>query len=173
MAVPKHIKDEVSEIIWKEADQLDWTHLNIAEKSSRYKIWAKDDRIGKVLTRYMPVERVHPYIKDSLLKPYAKSKKLEAYDVQNILNLDEYSIVQEYVKPLGFRLEDGRIACWGRALDWKIVLLATFERSCEAEEFSAHTVILMESHGKFSTKKFQHIVSDACEKLKIDNIKFK
>jgi hypothetical protein len=172
MPVPKHIREELSQIIWKEADELDWIHLNIHEKSGQYKIWAKDERIGQILSRYMSVERVHPYIKDSLLKPYAKSKKLERDDVLELLGLGSKKVAQEYIKPLGFSLEDGKIICWGRALDWKIVLLSTFERAQERTSYEAFSVILTDSHGKFSSMKYQNIVQDASTKLGIESIHF-
>ena len=173
MAVPSDVKTALSKIIWKEADEYDWTHLSIHEKAIQYKIWAQDERIGQVLSRYMPIERVHPYIKDSMLKAYANSKKLNAHDVLHFLQLDSLEIEGAYTQPFGVLLEDGKIVSWGRAIDWKIILLAMFERSLERRSYSAHSIILTDSHGKFSSTKFQDIVKQAARKLEIDSIHFR
>lgn len=173
MAVPSDVKTALSKIIWKEADELDWTHISIHQKAVQYKFWAQDERIGQVLSRYMPIERVHPYIKDSMLKAYANSKKLHAKVVLGFLHLDSSARAAKYKQPFGIRLDDGKIVCWGRALDWKIILLAIFERSLERSSYSAHSVILTDSHGKFASTKFQGIVKEAARKLEIDSVHFR
>lgn len=173
MAVPADVRQSICDLLWKQADELDWTCLNNYQKSQQYKIWAQDERIGVVLSRYMPLERVHPYIKDSLLKPYAKSKKPEKADIMRLLGGEDVEAADEYIKPHGFRLEDGRIICWGRAVDWKIVLLATFERSKEALGYTPHAAILTESNGKFSSASYCSIIEEAAELLGIEKLLFK
>lgn len=167
MSVPVDVRKAVSELLWEQADELDWVCLNNFQKSEQYKIWAQDDRIGVVLSRYMPLERVHPYIKDSLLKPYAKSKKPEVVDILRLLQCHDSVVVEDYIKPHGFRLDDGRIICWGRAVDWKIVLLALFERSKELSLFKPYAAVLSESNGRFSSVSYQSMIREASELLGI------
>jgi len=173
MAVPADVRQSICDLLWEQADELDWTCLNNYQKSQQYKIWAQDDKIGVVLSRYMPLERVHPYIKDSLLKPYAKSKKPEKADILRILGDESLKTVEEYIKPPGVRLDDGRIICWGRAVDWKIVLLAIFERSKSSEDFSPYAAVLTESNGKFSSASYCSIIEEAAELLGIEKLFFK
>ena len=173
MAVPTDVRKSISDILWEQADELDWTCLNLHQKSQQYKVWAQDERIGVVLSRYMPLERVHPYIKDSLMKPYAKSKKPEKTDILRILGEEHVETVSDYIKPHGFRISDGRIICWGRAVDWKIVLLAIFERSKESEAYTPHAAILTEPNGKFSSDTYRKILQEAAELLGIEILLFK
>lgn len=173
MAVPTEVRQAICEILWEQADYLDWVSMNIHQKSQQYKLWAQDEDIGAVLSRYMPLERVHPYIKDSLLKPYAKSKKIKKEEVFRLLNINESVIKQEYIKPLGVRLDSGRIICWGRAIDWKIILLAIFERYKEDTLYEPYAAILTEANGKFSSESHREVISEAGKLLGIRKIIFK
>ena len=173
MAVPSDVRKSICSLLWKQADDMDWTCLNNFQKSQQYKNWTQDDKIGGVLSRYMPLGRVHPYIKDSLLKPYAKSKKPEKDDILRLLEMDSQEPVEEYIKPLGVRLKDGKIIVWGRAVDWKIVLLAIFERAKESKRFIAHAAILTESNGKFSSQSYCSIIQEAADLLHINKLLFR
>lgn len=173
MAVPTEVRKSICKLLWEQADQLDWVSMNIHQKSQQYKLWAQDESIGAVLSRYMPLERVHPYIKDSLLKPYAKSKKIKSEEVFRLLSINESNIKQEYIKPLGVRLDDGRIICWGRAIDWKIILLAIFERYKEDISYTPYAAILTEANGKFSSETHREVITEAGTLLGISKILYK
>ena len=172
MALPTNIRDKIKENLWNQADKMNWSDMNIYDKSIQYKNWGQDAEIGEVLSRYMPYQSVHKYIKDSLMKPYAKSKKLTHENVLKIFGLENISASDFYNKPLGVRLIDGRIVCWGRAVDWKIVLLAIFERSKEDISYSPFCALLTNSNGKYASEKFQDLATDASKKLGLKEINF-
>ena len=172
MSIPQQIKDQIAAKLWAQADNINWLELNITEKSTQYKIWAEDAEIGQKLSRYMPYPSVHKYIKDSLMKPYAKSKALTETQVLEIFSIDNSPVLETYIKPFGFMLADGRIVCFGRAVDWKIVLLSTFERAAEKESLSPYGALLTGANGKFASKKFKKLAKEASEKLGIMNLIF-
>jgi hypothetical protein len=172
MAVPSKVRETIKEKIWEEADRIDWMSMNITQKSIQYNQWAEDEALGIVLSHYIPYQSVHKYLKDSILKPYSRSKQPKNIDISRLLNLDDSLVEQDYVKPLGFRLDDGLIVCWGRAVDWKIVLLSIFERSKERGDYAPHAAILTDSSGKFLSDNWRSMVKDASDLLGIERILF-
>jgi hypothetical protein len=172
MSIPPTVRDEIIDLIWEQADDMDWIHLNNRQRSDQYKIWAQDERIGIVMSRYIPYQSVHKYIKDSIIKVYAKSKKLSETDILHLLNIEGAKIEEEYIKPMGVRLSDGRVICWGRAVDWKMVLLPVFERSTPKSTYIRHAVVLSASSGKFASPSWQQMVLEAGKLLKIERTIF-
>lgn len=172
MSVPADVKKDICCRLWAQADTLDWVHLSIPQKTQQYEIWAKDTSIGIQLSHYMTLDRVHPYIKDSLMKPYAKQKKLSTDNIFKLLVVDSEFVVEDYIKPHGVRLDDGRIVCWGRAVDWKIILLSLFERSQIRPDFVPFAAVLSDSSGKFNSMYFNNIIGPASKLLGIQRIVF-
>jgi hypothetical protein len=87
--------------------------------------------------------KVRVYIKDTLLKDYAGHRLAD--DVAPLRALGFSSPFAEaeetYVKPHGRRLLDGRIVCWGRAEDWKSILMALHERAYVRESARPHAAV--------------------------------
>jgi len=171
MAIPEEIKKMVYERVWSEADRIGWKGLTITEKTEQYRNWAISDAIGGVLSRYMDVERVHPYIKDSIIQKYSKSISLSVDRALNLAGVqsDSYAIAEEFIKPFGVRLSDNRIVLWGRAVDWKIVLLSMFERTC-GNKYIPKCAILTDCFGKFNTSSFENLINTASSRLGIQSI---
>ena len=173
MAIPEEVRKIVYERVWAEADSIGWNGLTITEKTEQYRNWALSDEVGGVLSKYMDVERVHPYIKDSIIKAYSRSTSLsinKALCLAGIKDSDN-SPVEEYIKPFGVRLSDRNIILWGRAVDWKIVLLAMFERTY-GNDYTPKCAILTNCFGKFDTKLFENLITTAAGKLGIESIVF-
>ena len=173
MAIPEEFRTIVYERVWAEADRIGWNRLTITEKTEQYRNWALSDEVGGVLSKYMDVERVHPYIKDSIIKAYSRNTSLSADKALNLAGIknSDGNIVEEFIKPFGVRLSNRNIILWGRAVDWKIVLLAMFERT-HANGCTPKCAILTDCFRKFDTRSFETLINTAANKLGIESIVF-
>lgn len=174
MNLPKAVKDIVAKTVQEKADELDWMRMTITEKAKYYEIWAADESIGGKLSFYMPFERVHKYIKDTIVKEYSRSRKHTSNEILIIIGCknDKIPKLKDYIKPLGTLLADGRLICWGRAKDWKIVLLSAFERMQTIKEVKTTIVVLTDASGNYKGKAFTKLAKDASERLQVSQLYF-
>ena len=129
MTVPKQIRDSIKEHLWAEADKLDWANLSAHEKAKFYSQWTETSSIGGELGLYMDPRQIRVYLKDTLLKSYARERLASPDRIFRVLEIESNGpIAEEYIKPHGRRLWDGRVIAWSRASEWKPTLLAVFEQ---------------------------------------------
>lgn len=166
MIMPEAIRDTMRDRLWAMAEDLGWSSLSDSERSEFYERWTKDATIGGQLAHFMDPRKVRVYIKDSLLKPYERTRMLETEcDVWSALNLAGPDTgAHVYIKPHGRRLEDGRVVCWGKSRDWKLIIMAVFERGQSSVGFSAYAAVLIET-GQTAEKSRRQLVRDAAERL--------
>ena len=172
MTIPAAVKESLKQQLWDAADQLEWDKLTNADKARFYDIWTKDDGIGGVISRYIDGSKVRVYIKDTLLKEYGKSRISDPDRPFRSVGLTKDVIVAEkFIKPHGVRLVDGRVLCWGRADDWKTVLLAVHERSFvnNSKPFAA---ALFSLNGRYHDIHTREVVVDAALKLRIERLEW-
>ncbi len=74
MSIPEIVKKNLKVKLFGYADTLGWLHLSTAEKKKHYEAWTRDTTIGGVLGRFVEQGKVRVYIKDTLLKDYARIK---------------------------------------------------------------------------------------------------
>ena len=167
------LRDSIQKKLWAECDDLGWMALPYSERAPYYERWTKDPEIGGQLAHVMDPRAVRVYIKDTLVKPYVRERLLGSESaVRAVVGLDaESAATQRYVKPHGFRLEDGRVICWGRSREWKSILLAVFERAAEARDASPFAAILVES-GQTEKARKRALVQDASRRLGIERIEW-
>jgi hypothetical protein len=171
MNLPDRTRDQLRERMWRIADEIDWLALGPTEKSQHYENWTKDPEVGGILQRYMAVGQVRVYIKDSLLKDYPRARRADQEKPFRMLGLDaKVSVTRVFIKPHGRLLADGRIVCWGRAADWKTILMAVFERSFTIRGATPHAAILTELAGKFSENGVRAVVIEAAKRLRIEKV---
>jgi hypothetical protein len=149
MTIPSDVRSNIKTLLWDEAASADWCRLGQAEKARYYEHWSRDARIGLRLARYMDQAQVRVYIKDTLLKGYGLAELADPTRALRALGLDGVdSAAVRYTKPHGLRLADRRVLCWGRAQDWKGILMAVHERAFlnEGLPFAA---VLTQSSGRY------------------------
>jgi hypothetical protein len=165
------IREPLREHMWRIADEIDWLALGAAEKTRHYDNWTKDPEVGGVLQRHVPLGEVRVYIKDSLLKDYPRARRADQDKPFRMLGLDANAMVtRHFIKPHGRLLADGRIVCWGRAADWKGILLAVFERSYTIRDSQPFAALFTESSGKFSDTSSRAVVIEAGKRLGIQKL---
>lgn len=173
MRIPDDVRDRLREEIWSRADKLGWSTLKDAERARQYEQWSRDADIGGVLAHYMDARKVRVYIKDSLLKPYERAR-LSGTEQQILgrLGIPAASEVGDrYIKPHGIVFADGRIVSWGNSRDWKLVLMAMFERAASRPGSSAFGTVLLEN-GKTGDAAIRKMVREAARRLGIERMEW-
>jgi len=171
MSVPERVRDEMKRLLRQRADEIGWLHLPAPRKSLMYEQWSTDPSIGGVLGRYIDSRRVRVYIKDTLLKDYVRSRladdtlPLRAVDIA-----PEAAVAETYIKPHGRRLTDGRVVCWGRADDWKAVLLAAYERAYPRNGSRPFGAVLLGAVGRYGQDDIREMVEDAAKRLGVERV---
>ena len=172
MSVPDATKTALKNKLWQQADDLEWVNLSPADKSQHYEAWTKDPGIGRRLGRYMGQGQVRVYIKDTLLKDYTRSRLANHERPFRVLGIPEAAafVAEMYDKPHGRRLEDGRLICWGRADNWKTILMALHERAFGNSNSYPHAAVFLYSVRRFHETDARVLVEDAALKLGIERV---
>ena len=173
MTIPENIRNDAKVRLWAAADSLRWSTLPDSERAKYYELWTREPEIGGRLAHFMDPRKVRVYIKDSLVKPYERSRlsSLED-DVWRLLAFaDPGSSAESYIKPHGRRLPDGKIVAWGNSRDWKLILMAVFERAHARPGYEAFGAVLLES-GKTAEEHRRRLVRAAASGLGIRNLEW-
>ncbi len=173
MRLPDDVRDRLRDRIWSAADELGWSALNDQERSRQYEQWTRDPEIGGTLAHYMDPRKVRVYIKDSLLKPYERAR-LSGTEREILGRLGipaDSEVTTRYIKPHGILFADRKIVCWGNSRDWKLVLMAMFERAASHHESLSFGAVLHES-GKTSAAATRVIVREAARRLGIERMEW-
>ena len=171
MIMPDAIRDDIKDRLWAAADSLRWSTLSDVERAQHYELWTRDPLIGGRLGHFMDPRKVRVYIKDSLVKPYERSRlSLLEGDVWRLLSFPNPGPhAQRYIKPHGRRLQDGKIICWGKSRDWKLILMAVFERSQARPGSEAFGAVLLES-GRTADEHQRRLIREAASRLGIGKL---
>jgi hypothetical protein len=150
MSVPDQIRQELKAKLWKIADQVGWLTLSATEKSRHYEDWTRDPDVGGLVARYIPLGDVRVYVKDTLLKDFARFRLADEGMPCRVLRVSAtIEVARNYVKPHGRQLKDGRIICWGRATAWKTILMAAYERAYSQGGLKPYGVALTHAVGRY------------------------
>lgn len=171
-ALPADIRERIRQKIWAQANELDWPRISDFERTVWYENWTKDKDVGGVLSHFMDARKVRVYIKDSLLKPYLRSRLQNGWEsVLLAINLDasEAIIEKSYDKPHGRQLTDGKVICWGNSREWKSVLFSVFERAYKLDSGQPHAAVLVET-GRTTSAGIREMVLDASNKLGLSHL---
>jgi hypothetical protein len=173
MKLPDNVRDRIRDLLWERATDLGWSDLADIERSRHYEQWTRETAIGGTLAHYMDPRKVRVYIKDSLLKPYERARVsgteqdiLAALDIGPTLG-----VAHRYIKPHGIRFAEGQIIAWGKSRDWKLILMAMYERTALNPGASSFGIVLLES-GKTTDESTRILVRGAATRLGIARMKW-
>ena len=173
MKVPDKTYRRIKNRLWGFADELNWPTLSNPQKSALFEDWIRDDQIGGVLSRYLDARSVRVYIKDTIMKPYARERIKDFAPIAELLGIPDNSDVAEtYIKPHGLRLTDGKVICWGLSRDWKTILFAVFERAHVAPSAVPFAAVIMFAVGKYQQPRHRQMIETAAVKLGIRHLKW-
>ena len=171
MMMPNNIRDQIRDLDWELEHESGWSDLSDGDRAQYYELWNRDARIGGRFGHFMDPRKVRVYIKDSLLKPYERQRLSLSEDVvlQRVDISPGGAVVQSFIKPHGRLLEDGQLVCWGKSRDWKLILMASFERAALDTRTRSTAVILLES-GKTLEEASRRLVRSAASRLGVDRL---
>jgi len=173
VSIPDAIREELTKTLWSYADELGWLTLAASSKSRYYDNWTTDPKVGGVLARFIDLGQARLYIKDALMKRYACARRGDPGTALSALGIPQKTkIRRSFVKPHGLLLADGRVVCWGRANNWKLILLAVHERVYNAPNAVPFGAVLTQAGGNFSEQSTQAVVLDAAHKLGIQQLRW-
>ena len=169
MSVPDAVRREIKEMLWSEADRLNWPSLSASDKSRYYGIWTETGDVGGRLSQYMDPRQVRVYIKDTLLKPYTREASASHDLAFRVLGIGaEARPVASYIKPHGRLLDDDRHVAWSKASEWKATLMALHERAFQRG--IPYGAVLTHAGSKFSLEEDRRVVEAAASKLGIERV---
>lgn len=168
--VPDDIRQRLRTALWARADELGWQNLTWVEKSPIYEQWTKDPEVGGVLSRLMDAQQVRLYIKDTVMKGYVRDRQADASAPLRMLGIDATAIAEIFERPHGRRLNDGRVIAWGNAEDWKLVVMALYERAYGDKASFPYAAVLFQALGKFHDTATRAMVEDAASKLGVTRV---
>ncbi len=147
MKLPDDVRGRIRDLLWERANDLGWSELSDGERSRYYEHWTRETAIGGTLGHYMDPRKVRVYIKDSLLKPYERARVSGTeQDILAVLDISPtFEVVLRYIKPHGLRFIDGKIIAWGKSRDWKLILMAMYERTALNPDATSFGTVLLES----------------------------
>lgn len=171
MKIPDDVRETIVTRIASAADQQRWMNLSLQEKADLYVEWARDPYIGGVLQDFMGTNEIHRYLKDSIIKNYARDKMEDPSIVLLALGIpSDVPIVKTYIKPHTIMLDDRRIISWSSADQWKSTVLAVYERSRAAKRSTPFAAVLFNAEGKFSDGQVRAMVEDVAKRLDVVRI---
>jgi hypothetical protein len=164
------VREALRQRLWETADRIGWMSLSPVVKSKSYEDWTRDPQVGGLLARYIDRGQVRVYLKDTLLKDYVREHLADESRPFRVLGITDAAAVEAYIKPHGRRLGDGRVICWGRAEDWKSVLMAVHERTYAKGNARPFAAVLMQPTGRLHEDHVRELIEDAAKKLGIERI---
>ena len=168
-ALPATVKRDIQGKLWQRAAAMDWESMTVIARARQYTLWVSDPEIGGVLAAYMDARRVHPYLKDTLMKPFARANVSDAGRALSALGLPVGApVLERYERPHGVRLQRG-VVSWGKADDWKLILMAAHERAFVKRSEIAG-VVLLPPLTRFLQAQAREVVEDAGRRLGIAQV---
>ncbi|WBP88095.1 PIN domain-containing protein [Kitasatospora cathayae] len=160
--IPSDIRELLLVEIYQQAHDIGWESLSNAEKTSQYRKWIEDPKIGGVLTSFMREENARVWIKDVPMKEYARAQEgfgpYARYAVMRFKGADEvveaacgsgWDVVPDSLgeKPMHCLATDGlstRYVCWGRPGSFRDLVWAAMNHVAEGQEAPAVVITTRE-----------------------------
>ncbi|MFD4698280.1 hypothetical protein [Streptomyces niveus] len=71
--LPEPLREQLLLEIYKQAEGMDWELMSNPQKTSQYRKWIEDQKVGGILLNFAPEKDVRVWIKDVPMKEYARS----------------------------------------------------------------------------------------------------
>lgn len=170
-ALPRAVKQQVQATLWRRADALDWSGMTVIDRAQQYGIWTEDREIGGILAGYIDPRKVRTYIKDTLMKPYARARMSDEQRILRIFQMHGQSPIEHFERPHGLIMRPNLVICWGKADDWKLLLMAVHERAF-ARRACRFGAVLMPPLMRYHTGESRCVIEDAASRLAIENLRW-
>lgn len=166
----KTLKEELTAKIHLLADELDWCHLTIPQKTRHYESWAADPTIGGRLAEVIGLEKVHMYIKDTVIRAYRNGKRPDLDTLLRQMNLRHHHLVQRFEKPRGLLYDHTHLYTLTVAKEWRRALLSAYERAALASERVERNLVLITDYqvDRYVDRSYRRLIESAATRLDIE-----
>ena len=162
------IKAAIAQRIYDLADAADWMHLNIEQRKQYYEIWTTDPQIGGILSQVIEPRRIRVYLKDTIMKTYARSRRPTLKSLLISMSISYKRITKEFEKPQALLCDGTQMYTLAPAKEWKIAIMSAFERSCEVRKLEKNIVFITEyTTRRFVDKEYRDMIDAAAQRLDI------
>ncbi|MFB9992518.1 hypothetical protein ACFFLM_11125 [Deinococcus oregonensis] len=170
LASEQSIKIQVTGKIHALADQADWCHLNITQKTRLYESWILDPTLGGRLAALMGTEKVHRYIKDTVMRAYMRTKRPDLPTMLKRMSFRHTHLVQSYEKPHALLYDHTHLYTLTVAKEWRMALLSAYERATFVGGHLDRNLVLITDHGfdRFLDQGYRGMVESAGKRLDVD-----
>ena len=103
------------------------------------------------------------------MKDYVRTRLADETRPLRVLGLAEVKVSQHLSKPNGCVLVDGGVVCWGKATEWKTLVMSIFERSY-TRSGEPVGVVLMYATGRYMEPGVRALVEEAARRLGIPRV---
>lgn len=163
------IKEKVTRKIHKLADRHQWSRLSINARRKLYEEWTNDPEIGGALSQIIDANRVRVYLKDTVMKNYARTRRPELANLLNTLSIPCGSVTKKYSKPSALLCDGSSLYTLTVAKEWKTSLMSAFERASEEGDMVRNTVFISEhTVGRFVDASYRALIEAAARRLDIE-----
>lgn len=164
-----HIKKAITRQVHAQADRHGWTHLSIDERRKLYEEWTNDPRIGGALSQVMDANRVRVYLKDTVMKSYARAQRPELLDLLQALSISSENVSKQYSKPDAILCQGASLYTLTVAKEWKTALMSAFERAHDETGVKRNTIFIREhTTGRFVDASYRALIEAAARRLGIE-----
>lgn len=182
--IPETVRRTVIRDIYRKADELGWDGLSAVDRTAWYNRWVDDEKLGGVLTRYMPRDRARMWIKDVPMKHYNRARSgigpytdlvgtplPSAYDIVRIAMGEDWTVLggtlQE--KPNRCQVTDGRsrmLMIWGNPRNLKSLVWAGL--NARVDRLPSPVVVINLLQGERLTESERRRHQNVCELVSLD-----
>lgn len=163
------IKNTITNKVRKLADQHDWSHLSIDARTKLYEQWTNDPEIGGALAQVIDANRVRVYLKDTIIRNYARSQRPELVKLLHALSIPCGDINKKYSRPTGVLCEGSSLYTLTVAKEWKNALMSAFERANEEGGVRQNKLFIREHNaGRFVDASYRALIEGAARRLDIN-----
>lgn len=163
-----HIKHTVIERVHKIADEVDWLHLTIPQRKQLYESWTSDPEIGGLLEQVMDANRVRVYLKDTVMKTYSRSQRLEILTLLDRIGVTFGSVTREFIKPQAVLCDRCDLYTISVAKEWKNSVMSAYERGYEVGTLKTNSVYLTEhTSGRYVDRSYRKMIGTAATRLDV------
>ncbi|MGX9688519.1 hypothetical protein ACTQ9L_15415 [Deinococcus wulumuqiensis] len=164
------VKEEVTKRIHALADKLDWCHLNIPQKTKHYEEWAVDPELGGKIAAIMGQEKVHMFIKDTVMRAYRRSKRLPLEQLLKNMGIQHGSLIRSYEKPHALLYDHSHLYTLTVAKEWRMAMLSAYERAAQASEKVEQNRLFITDHrvDRFVDQSYRNLIEAAGKRLDVE-----
>lgn len=161
------VKEVITQRVRQIADDLDWMHLTIAQRTRHYKEWTEDPEIGGLLSQIMDPSKVRVFLKDTVMgRQYTQPRRPQLEQLLSTMGVSCQQITREFIKPQALLCGGRRLYTITVAKEWEHAILSAFERGCEVRQLISSVVFVTEhTTGRFVDKAYRDLIDEAARRL--------